>query len=84
MNAKRLQQSRPASHRTVPAVLVAVYSLLAAGAAGAVDWSAAPTKDVPVFHPGQASWEWALTEKDHSGAPKFRGGKNCRACHDGE
>jgi cytochrome c-type protein NapC len=84
MIAIRSHRPRQAPRRTVVAALAAVFALLAAGAAGAVDWSAAPTRDVPVFHPGQASWEWALTEKDHSGAPKFRGGKNCRGCHDGE
>jgi cytochrome c-type protein NapC len=25
-----------------------------------------------------------MTQADHSGATKFRGGKNCRGCHDGE
>lgn len=84
MNAMRLQRTRHSPRRTVATVLAATFVLLAAGGAAAVDWSAAPTRDVPVFYPGQASWEWALTEKDHSGAPKFRGGKNCRACHDGE
>lgn len=50
----------------------------------AVDWSAAPARDVTLFYPGQASWEWVLTPIDHSGAPKFREGKNCKQCHDGE
>lgn len=57
---------------------------LAGGLARAVDWSGVPEREVVLFYPGQASWEWALTEKDHSGAPKFREGKNCKACHDGE
>lgn len=65
------------------AALAASLALLGTGA-GAVDWSGVASKDVPVFYPGQASWEWALTEKDHSGAPKFREGKNCGACHKGE
>lgn len=52
--------------------------------AQAVDWSGVEAVKVELLYPGQASWEWALTEKDHSGAPKFRAGKNCRSCHDGE
>ena len=28
-----------------------------------------------------ASFEWALTQTDHSGAKKFREGKNCKDCH---
>lgn len=57
---------------------------LAASPAFAIDWSKASGKDIALFYPGQASWEWVLTEKDHSGAPKFRGGKNCVDCHEGE
>ena len=58
--------------------------MLVAGSAQAVDWNAVKGKDVAVFYPGQASWEWALTESDHSGAKKFREGKNCSDCHRGE
>lgn len=50
----------------------------------AIDWANVPAKDVMLFYPGQASWEWVLTQADHSGAPKFRAGKNCRGCHEGE
>lgn len=57
---------------------------LAAGPAHAVDWNTVQGKDVTLFYPGQASWEWVLTPADHSGAPKFREGKNCKQCHDGE
>lgn len=57
---------------------------MTAAPAFAIDWAKAPGKDISLFYPGQASWEWVLTEKDHSGAPKFRGGKNCVDCHEGE
>jgi hypothetical protein len=50
----------------------------------AIDWSGVQGKDVVVFYPGQASFEWALTQSDHSGNKKFREGKNCRDCHGGE
>jgi hypothetical protein len=52
--------------------------------AWAIDWEAVPSKQVPVFHPGQAAWEWILTQKDHSGAKKFKKNKNCRDCHEEE
>jgi len=52
--------------------------------AWAIDWSAVPAKAVPLFHPGQATWEWTLTQKDHSGAKKFKKGKNCKDCHEDE
>jgi Ethylbenzene dehydrogenase len=50
----------------------------------AVDWAGVQGKDITLFYPGQASWEWVLTQSSHSGAKKFRGGKNCRDCHSGE
>jgi cytochrome c-type protein NapC len=52
--------------------------------AAAVDWSSVPGKEVVLFYPGQASFEWALTQADHSGAKKFKEGKNCLECHGGE
>lgn len=56
----------------------------AASSAAAVDWSTAKEQKLTLFYPGQASWEWVMTQADHSGAAKFREGKNCRGCHDGE
>ncbi len=53
-------------------------------AMAAPNWSASPPKNVALFYPGQSSWEWALTPSDHPGADKFRAGKNCAACHDGD
>lgn len=49
-----------------------------------VNWDLIDGKDITLFYPGQASWEWALTQSSHSGAKKFRKGKNCRGCHEGE
>lgn len=50
----------------------------------AVDWSQVPEKEVLLVYPGQSSWEVMLTPTDHEGAQKFRGGKNCKDCHEGE
>lgn len=50
----------------------------------AIEWSSVPGKEVVLFYPGQASFEWTLTQSDHSGAGKFREGKNCKECHNGE
>ncbi len=58
--------------------------MLFASAAQAVDWNAVKAKRIKLFYTGQASWEWALTQYDHSGAKKFKGGKNCIECHRGE
>lgn len=53
-------------------------------AALAVSWDGVPASEVGLFYPGQAAWEWVLTPSSHGGAKKFREGKNCRGCHDGE
>lgn len=53
-------------------------------AMAAPNWSGVPSKDVALFYPGQSSWEWVMTQSDHSGADKFKGGKNCAACHIGD
>ncbi|MGE4063047.1 MAG: ethylbenzene dehydrogenase-related protein [Rhodospirillaceae bacterium] len=50
----------------------------------AVDWNKVSGKDVVLFYPAQMSWEMLLTQSDHSGAGKFREGKNCAGCHEGE
>lgn len=52
--------------------------------AWAIHWESVPGRDVVMLYPGQTSWEWNLTEADHSAAGKFKAGKNCIACHKGE
>ncbi len=51
-------------------------------AAYAIDWSGVQGLDFNLFYPGQRSWEFVLTRGEHSGAPRFRGSKNCNQCHD--
>ena len=60
--------------------LLAVPHAFAAG----INWGSVPGKDVVLFYPGQASWEFALTVADMSGAKDFREGKDCSTCHIGE
>lgn len=61
--------------------LLGVALAAAAAPAAALDWSGVPATRMVLLYPGQASWEWALSKNDHSAAPKFREGKNCKACH---
>lgn len=75
---------KKSSCRWIVLLLLAAGLLVVVTPARAIDWSGVEGKDIVLFYPGQASWEWALTESDHSGAPKFRGGKNCKECHEGE
>lgn len=58
--------------------------LMLAAPVHAVNWDEVEGKDIPLFAPGQSSFEWVMTQSDHSGAGRFREGKNCRSCHDGE
>lgn len=66
------------------AITMAAALGLAAAPALAVDWNAVDGKTVTLFAPGQASFEWTMTQSDHSGAGRFREGRNCKHCHDGE
>lgn len=78
-----MKSIRSRMHPTV-AVVAAAIAVLLSPAAAALDWSGVEQHEVTLFYPGQASWEWALTQADHSGAKKFREGKDCRGCHEGE
>jgi cytochrome c-type protein NapC len=72
--------------RLISLAAVTLAALFAAPAVhAAVDWASVPGREVLLFYPGQASWEWALTPGDMIGAEKFRQeGTACRTCHDGE
>ncbi len=49
---------------------------------GGLDWSAAKAQTVTLFYPGQASFEWVQTGKDHGGARAFtKLGDRCSSCH---
>jgi cytochrome c-type protein NapC len=75
------------SDRLAPAPLLLLalgclpLALAGPAAAGEPDWSKVAGRDVELFGPGQNSFEWAMTEKDHSGGPKIRKGKRCSSCH---
>jgi cytochrome c-type protein NapC len=65
--------------------LVWIVTILAAPALGqGVDWDHVTPKMVTTFFPGPSGWEMLLTQADHSGADKFRAGKECKSCHGGE
>lgn len=72
---------------SVPVTIAALGlagALASTGAYAAPNWAKVPAKDVVLFYPGQSSWEWLLTQTKHPGAAKFRGGKDCAACHIGD
>jgi cytochrome c-type protein NapC len=51
------------------------------GPASPIDWSGVEAKTVTLFYPGQASFEWVQTGKDHGGARAFKTGDRCAFCH---
>ena len=64
-------------------------ALLGIGAAQAADpakinWGKIPAVTVPLFFPGQSSYEW-LRSEEHKGAVKeVKRGDSCTSCHDEE
>jgi hypothetical protein len=71
-------------------ITLSVFSacaVLAAGGALAaepakINWSKIPTVNVPLFYPGQSSYEW-LRSDAHKGASKeVKRGDACTSCHD--
>lgn len=65
-------------------IMLAVALVVSPLPARALDWNKVSGKDVVLFYPAQLSWEMLLTQSEHSGAGKFREGKNCAGCHEGE
>ena len=55
---------------------------MAADPAG-IDWSKVKATTVPLFYPGQSSYEWLRSDK-HPGAPLVKDGKACTTCHKGK
>jgi cytochrome c-type protein NapC len=75
--------SAPAPAAPAPAAASAPASPSASG--GSIDWSGVPVKVVPLFYPGQASFEWVQNGRDHGGSRAFlRGGDRCAECHSKE
>lgn len=61
---------------------VACVLMLSAPNAWAVNWGSVKGREIVLLYPGQASWEWVLS--DHSAAKTVRTGGKCRECHDTE
>ncbi|MEK9133653.1 MAG: ethylbenzene dehydrogenase-related protein, partial [Pseudomonadota bacterium] len=71
--------------RTIILVLAALIAgpALAADPA-AIDWSKIPTVKVPLFYPGQSSYEWLRSDAHKGAAKETRRGDACLSCHDEE
>ena len=62
---------------------LAVFGMGTASAAdpAKIDWSKIKATSVPLFYPGQSSYEW-LRSDAHGGAKGVASGKACVSCHD--
>jgi hypothetical protein len=62
-------------------------TLLTTGAASAADaakinWTTIPTVNVPLFYPGQSSYEWLISDAHKGASKEVKRGDACTACHD--
>jgi hypothetical protein len=48
----------------------------------AIDWSKIPTVKVPLFYPGQSSYEWLRSDGHKDGMKEVNRGDSCTKCHD--
>ncbi len=48
-----------------------------------IDWSKIPAANVPLFYPGQSSYEWVRSPA-HKGAGGAKRGDACVQCHNGK
>lgn len=47
-----------------------------------INWSKIPVVKVPLFFPGQSSYEWLRSEEHKNAAKEVRRGDACLSCHD--
>jgi len=67
--------------------MLAALSTLCVGAAIAadpatIDWSRIKATSVPLFYPGQSSYEWLRSEAHKGASRKVENGQACTSCHD--
>ncbi len=65
--------------------MVAIHGCrtLFSGEGASVKWDKIPVTTIPLFYPGQASWQF-LTSADHPGAEPVKDGTPCAQCHAGQ
>ena len=70
-----------------PVSILGLAALACTGAFAAnpatIDWAKVPVATVPLFYPGQSSYEWLRSTK-HDGAKRTAAGAACFTCHEGD
>ena len=68
------------------ALILALAALTAGPALAAdpakIDWSKIPAVNVPVFYPGQSSYEWLRSDAHKGAVIEVKRGDACASCHD--
>jgi Ethylbenzene dehydrogenase len=68
------------------AALAAIFVLPASGAfaadASTIDWSAVPASTIPLFYPGQSTYEWRRSPGHPKGMKQVEEGRACVSCHE--
>jgi hypothetical protein len=67
--------------------LILIPALFASAAAMAadpakIDWGQIPAKSVPLFYPGQSSYEWVRSDAHKGAVTRVTRGEACTFCHD--
>ncbi|HSH91206.1 MAG TPA: ethylbenzene dehydrogenase-related protein [Ramlibacter sp.] len=47
-----------------------------------IEWTKLPTVNIPLFYPGQSSYEWLRSPAHKGGAARVAAGRACVSCHD--
>lgn len=82
--AKKAAEEAAKAKAAAPEVAAAPAAAGGAAASGDLDagWDGVATKEVTLFYPGQASYEWVYNGKDHGGARALKKtGDRCSECH---
>ncbi len=68
------------------AALAAIFVLPAGGAfaadASSIDWAAVPPSTIPLFYPGQSTYEWLRSAGHPKGQKQVEEGRACVSCHE--
>ena len=64
----------------IPALLAA--SLAMAADPARIDWGGVPQQIVPLFYPGQSSYEWVRSDAHKGAVTRVTRGEACTFCHD--
>ena len=79
--AQELAAKAAKASEKAPATAPSTSPAGASGPSSSIDWSSVEAKTVTLFYPGQASFEWVQTGRDHGGARAFKTGDRCAFCH---